>query len=55
MAAVAVITLRERDPHASRDDAVALRILLTHVQAVGSLCAFKISGTAEYKLLISCS
>lgn len=52
LAALTCVTLRKRDPNARTGDAIAMRILLTHVQAVGSSRAFKAAGTPLYRQMM---
>lgn len=49
-----IVVVRQRS-QARHDDSIALRILLTHVQAVGSMRAFQISGTALFKRVMAWS
>lgn len=53
VAAVSFVALRKRDPAGRPEDAIALRVLLTHIQAAGSLRAFKVSGTQLFKEVLS--
>lgn len=49
VAAVAFVALRKRDPTGRTEDAIALRLLLSHFQMASSIRAFKISGSALFK------
>lgn len=51
--AVSAVALRKRDPTGRTEDAIALRVLLTHVQAAGSIRAFRVSGTQLYKQIMA--
>lgn len=53
VAVVAFVALRKRNASGRTEDAIALRILLSHIQAAGSIRSFKISGTALFKQVMA--